>query len=149
MPMDENYTNERLATEYDSLNRIFEWNKGKKGDYVTKLIRDAATSIPFYYSNIGFLRTLTINNIGLKTKEVLELILEKGVDEAREILRKERDRKTRSENIYKKFKIREDFYRELSDEPKSPKRGYKDSNPSWKMQLGKLREISFILYKNG
>ncbi|RLI99752.1 MAG: hypothetical protein DRP03_02580 [Candidatus Aenigmatarchaeota archaeon] len=84
------YTNKELARDYLSVAAL-----SMSNNHMTFLLRQvniiaqSEVDIPEFYREHGSLAGLEVNGIGKKAKYILELILEKGVDKAWEIIQEE------------------------------------------------------------
>jgi len=78
----EKYTNKNLATDYFT---VVAQQCGDVLGYVNmqRMIAALPTDLPSFYRDNGSFSKLAVKGIGVKTKGILELILEYGVEEAK------------------------------------------------------------------
>ena len=92
---DKNYTNQELARDYFSVVAQYAWDL-EPCHRQKKVIVGSNVDLSSFYQEHGSLNELRVKGIGTKTKEILELLLEKGVEEARRLFREERIDKMQS-----------------------------------------------------
>lgn len=117
-------TNQELANNYFSA--VFKQSIFAYKTYfdIKTLIESSPVDLIQHYQANGNLKELKVKGIGRKTKRVLELILKEGVDNAREIIRKEKIKELQetetTENfiayITSKESIRDEESRRLEEE---------------------------------
>ena len=96
--MKKKYTNKELAVEYF---RLITQYCNDLGTYMTikAAIEAAEIDIHSLHQKKGNLKNLKVTGLGRKTKDTLELILDKGVEEAEKIIGKEKMDKIRREQF--------------------------------------------------
>ncbi len=90
--MEKVYNNKELAQDYFSVSTQYAGKQGRINSTKIKgIITELNTNIATFYQEYGNLTELKVEGIGIKTKRTLELILEKGVEEARKLIKKEKE----------------------------------------------------------
>ena len=92
---DKNYTNQELARDYFSVVAQYAWDIDRYREQ-RRLISESGIDLISFYQEHGGFKELKVKGIGPKTKLILELLLEKGVEEARRLFREERIDKIQS-----------------------------------------------------
>ncbi|HLC64673.1 MAG TPA: hypothetical protein VJI46_00955 [Candidatus Nanoarchaeia archaeon] len=94
--MEENaYTNKELAQDYFSVVAQYSQDLWTYG-FQKRKIAGLDIDLPAFYREHGSLDELKVKGIGKKTKGILELILEKGVEEAKKLVQEEKIDELRS-----------------------------------------------------
>ncbi|MEK6875123.1 MAG: hypothetical protein AABX30_00380 [Nanoarchaeota archaeon] len=86
------YTNEKLANEYLQV-RLIGASFIRDFKNIARRIKNTEESISDFYEKHRSLKELRIIGIGEKTKQILELILEKGIEEVYKEMTEKEDRK--------------------------------------------------------